>query len=221
MKINRAKILAYYDKRCNWPVETASTVSAVTGMIGEDLVLGLLCHYLNGKIFSHTCKGSGKSGQWLDAWVYTKRALYQVEVKNWSAHSVGGLAVPDTQEGLQEVAERNLNSFLKYPKAAHRVWKVLTKLEVPDRFQGQKPLPLLAFWAPVTLQNAKSTSFWFDCKPSEYRRFIPQEIATPPQDCLKIFSASLYLRSLKAKFIELPMPRAEARIKTLSDLVGI
>jgi hypothetical protein len=58
MKINRHKILAYYDRRRKWPPEIGSTVSAITGVIGEDLVLGLLCRYLKGDNFSYSpCRG--------------------------------------------------------------------------------------------------------------------------------------------------------------------
>lgn len=69
MKIHRAAILGLYDKRRKWPTETGSPVSAITGIIGEDLVLGLLCESLKGKILTYGCKPEGLSGCRLDAWV--------------------------------------------------------------------------------------------------------------------------------------------------------
>jgi len=220
MKINRAGILTYYDKRRKWPPETGSTVSAVTGVIGEDLVLSLLCHYLNGKVFSHTCKPVGASGHRLDAWIHDEKNLYQVEVKNWSTHSIGGREIPNSPEGLQAVAERNLDDFLNSSKSPAAIWKVLGRMIVPNRFPGRKPIPVLAFWAPVARRKMKPPSFWFDCKPSIYLGVIPPEIEISSRGRIQIFSASLYLRSLKSEFIDLPMPRAEARLRTLGELLG-
>lgn len=116
MKVQKAALLEFYDKRRTWPTATGSPVSAITGVIGEDLVLGLLCRHLDGKILSYGCKPGGSSGRRLDAWVSAGRKLYQVEVKNWCAHSMGGQTVPDDTSGIRKIAERNLMGFLTHPR---------------------------------------------------------------------------------------------------------
>ncbi len=221
MKINRDRLLAFYDKRQEWPAETGSPVSAVTGVMGEDLVLGLLCHYLGGKILTYRCKPSGRSGAWLDAWVSAGKQLYQVEVKNWSAHSAGGLKVPSDLTGLRNVAQRNLINFFTKSKPPERIWKVLGEMSLPPEAGTAKPIPVLAFWAPVAEQKSNSANLpWcFECKVSDFLNAVPERYQNTPHRKIQIFSASLYLRSMRGNNLNVPMPRAEARLQELGKLL--
>lgn len=222
MKINKDQLLAFYDKRQKWSAETGSPVSAITGIIGEDLVLGLFCHFIKGQIQSYRCKPIGKFGEWLDAWVSDGKELYQVEVKNWSAHSIGGLEIPDDPAAFRNVAQRNLTNFLTNPAFHSKVWKVLGEMTPPPAAQKATPIPVLAFWAPVAGQksNDPTLPFWFECQISDYRSGLPQKYQSTPHRKIRIFSSSLYLRSLGSKFLNVPMPRAEARLQTLENLIG-
>jgi len=222
MKINRERVLTFYDKRRLWPPGTGSPVSAITGVIGEDLVLGLLCRHLNGKILSYGCKPEGSIGRRLDAWVSAGRKLYQVEVKNWCAHSMGGRTVPDDTPGVRKIAESNLKDFLTQPRNLEAIWKILGPMKPPASVGKANPIPLLALWAPVASPNRRSSSppFWFDCNLSDYQGVIPKQYRKVAHRKIHIFSASLYLRSLQSKVINLPMPRAEERIKCLQTLFG-
>lgn len=217
MKINRERILAFYDKRCPWPTETGSPVSAITGVIGEDLVLGLLRRHLNGKILSYGCKPEGSTGRRLDAWVSAGGKLYQVEVKNWCAHSMGGRTVPDDASGVRKIAEINLWEFLTHPRNLEAIWKILGPMKPPSSEGNANPIPLLALWAPVASPNRLSSlpPFWFHCDLSNYEGVIPKQYRKVAHRKIHIFSASLYLRSLQSKAINLPMPRAEERIRCL------
>lgn len=222
MKINRERVVAFYDKRCSWPPEMGSPVSAVTGVIGEDLVLGLLCRKLDGKILSYGCKPEGSSGRRLDAWVSGGRKLYQVEVKNWCAHSLRGRTVPDDPFGIRRIAEMNLKEFLTHPRNLEAIWKILGPMKPPAAIGNANPIPLLALWAPVALPQRRSSQppFWFDCDLSDYEGAIPKQYRKVAHRKINVFSASLYLRSLRQKVINLPMPRAEERIKCLQALFG-
>lgn len=220
MNIHRDRVLEFYDKRCPWPPVTGSPVSAITGVIGEDLVLGLLCRRLNGKILSYGCKPEGSSGRRLDAWVSAGGKLYQVEVKNWCAHSLGGETVPDDTIGIRQVSEKNLEVFLTHPRNLEAIWKILGPMKPPTPLEYTEIIPLLALWAPVALssQDPDLPPYWFDCDLANYKEVIPAQYREVTHKKIQIFSASLYLRSLRSKVIRLSMPRTKERIRQLERL---
>src|SRR5438045_2541786 len=98
IRINRKQILHHQDEKPEGG-HHGGDVSAITALWGEDLVLGLLIHYWrsidsSARVLQYQCKGKGKSGPRLDAWILKTESdrnetLYQTEVKNWCAHSLG------------------------------------------------------------------------------------------------------------------------------------
>ena len=74
-------------------------MSAVTGLVGEDIVLGCFQHYLQHQEECVTetpiwkCTSGKKKGPWLDAWLKIEQQgkphLLQIEIKNWCANSYG------------------------------------------------------------------------------------------------------------------------------------
>jgi hypothetical protein len=78
----------------------------LNAVMGEELAQGLLCHCIEetfgGKARILTAKGKvetpkpgTRQGKRLDCWIISDppnedHILYQVEIKNWSAHSYGG-----------------------------------------------------------------------------------------------------------------------------------
>ncbi len=99
------KLIEFYDVKDSNKVKPASSITAV---IGEDLVAGLFKHFLLSKNNNESVriiekiKAAGKKGKMLDRWIVLasedgKSILYQTEIKNWSAHSLGGEVVRRTR----------------------------------------------------------------------------------------------------------------------------
>jgi hypothetical protein len=92
-------VLRFFDER---PPESPGNATAVVAVSGEDLGIGLLCDYLQrGNVRAEgldgPCTTGKKQGSRLDRWVRVisekGKTLYQVEVKNWSAHAIGGVSL--------------------------------------------------------------------------------------------------------------------------------
>jgi hypothetical protein len=91
--LNPVELLRFYDE----PADGNGTHSAaLNATIGGDLGLGLLVHCFRGtgvtaERIGGTPTTGRKKGFWLDGWVRvdaaTRPTLYQVEIKNWNAHS--------------------------------------------------------------------------------------------------------------------------------------
>src|SRR5437867_11663435 len=103
MRFRRLALLDFYDDPQSELFAAdgrGSHVSAITGLIGEDLILGLLLHYWksqgdSARVISYQCTQGTIKGVRLDAWVIKNDGeLFQVEVKNWSAHSRDGYRLP-------------------------------------------------------------------------------------------------------------------------------
>jgi len=160
MKIDINQLIELYDTRHKkWSDQTGSPISSITGLIGEDLVLGILEHYFNNElgkkasINRSTPLTGNKKGPWLDAWMMTEKEYYQVEIKNWCASAIGGKAVDDKIDILRNeiliegtkikkqkpretwsLLEASIHNYYRYllrsdADHAKKVWKVLTKME--------------------------------------------------------------------------------------------
>ena len=103
MKLSRTKLIKFYDERVN-NEGRGSDVSAITALLGEDLLFGLFRHYWENtekgtlEIISYSCTTGMKKGPRLDGWLKCENAeekiLYQTEVKNWAAYSFGESQLP-------------------------------------------------------------------------------------------------------------------------------
>ena len=81
-------------------------------MIGEDLLIAVVLHYwakvgfTDAQALPDLCKEPGKKGKRLDAWLLRDTVtIFQVEIKNWSAHSIGGRAIQENASNELLVAE--------------------------------------------------------------------------------------------------------------------
>jgi len=226
MKIHGKELLRFYDRHSKWDDKIGSPVSAITGLIGEDLVLGLLQHYWESKgkhvEIDYNCKSKSNVGPRLDAWVSVGRKHYQVEVKNWSAHSVGGISIEEPKWPLHLAAAENLRRYAEEDRNLDAIWKVVAKMSHPSG-EGDIGQPVLAFWSPVAVLGAKPAKMpcWFECPISTYAKKIPQKYQDHKFERISIFSASLYLRSLTDKTINIAMPRFENRFKKISSLLDL
>lgn len=227
--ININQLLSFYDERPKRGSDKGSVVSAITGLIGEDLILGILKHFLKIRYnLEDALKkpiGCGNRSQ-LDAWLIKGNVRYQVEIKNWSASSKYTYNAPANVESsfLNEIRSRNRINYLETTQQniAQEIWKVLQNMQVPKEYEKYKPKALLAFWFPV--KPATIDNPFRKCKVSEFREAI--ELAgfnggKIAFDDIWIFSASLYLRQLRRKTnrIKLEMPRAKHRIDYIHQLL--
>ena len=214
MKITREKLIRFYDERAE-DAGRGSDVSALTALWGEDLLLGILQHYwrsegADSEILSYSCGTGKKEGPRLDGWLL-KRAdraecLYQVEVKNWAAYSFGErqLEFAASEDKLREYCEEQWKHYFGGDLIpAESVAKVLVEMKRPRGYEKLQAMPLLCFWFFISESMLSPFS----------RHHYPDGRE------VHVFSASAYLRSVKEEFVEISMPRAERRMKLLSDLI--
>ncbi|MCX5791839.1 MAG: hypothetical protein NTY45_06410 [Elusimicrobia bacterium] len=218
LKIKTREIIEFYDHCSLINKEDSNTVSVLAG---EDLGLALLCHYFRSMgnqaaIVSHKCKGSGNNGHRLDAWVSritgNNKILYQVEIKNWSAHSLNSQPL-DIAVSPQEVQDYKIKRWnTQWVNGDFRevaVRKVLELMGPPQGYTAWPVLPLVCYWYPIHPTGGQDF-------------FFTQPITGQPFPSVEIFSMSAYLRSLTAEELTLPdMPRAERRIKVLKNLFEV
>ncbi|MBT2301389.1 hypothetical protein J7E70_13050 [Variovorax paradoxus] len=225
ISFQRTALLRFYDDKEDAEFKSkqrGARVSAITGVIGEELLLGLLFHCLNRQTPSVPCKllegkprrgaerieGKRSKGNWLDAWVQlgTDR-LAQVEIKNWSAHSLGekSLAIGASDSKVEAVAKARWKAFFgnndKMPASAAKI-----KLDYPppEDFLVKHPVQrILCFWLPLA-QDAVQ----------------PLTTAVIDGKEVTVFSASIYLRQLRVEVLELHCPHIEARMALLDLLQG-
>ena len=210
MKFNRVKLINFYESPKSWDgkiLGRGSHVTAITGLIGEDLVMALVRHYWKNiqkeesNITGYQCNQGARAGKRLDAWIEKGKFIYQVEVKNWSAHSLGGYDHSNecADHTLEEfAAKRWVHYFGKAgetPKLAPEIAKVAIDMNTTSKLERKK---LICFWAHIV--NAEGNPY------SEVNG-------------IEVFSASAYLRSLEDDSIELELPRAESRLKLLNNLL--
>jgi len=243
-KLEISKLLDFYDVRRTPNANTGSPITAITSLIGEDLVLGLLALYFKetGRALrrqpDYRCTSGKQRGPWLDAWLLTKKGeLFQAEVKNWCASAIGGVSIDGGLEPRStrrnqrrrytwfQAAESNRERYLNHKDVAAKVWKVLVPMEPPEDWPRRNAKPLLAFWSSIAPQGAaseKSLKPFFSMKTKFYRDIIRGADLPLPRkysDTVWIFSASNYLRSLKSRrYVEISMPRVRERLEELRKL---
>jgi hypothetical protein len=211
--VNRLELLRFYDDPI--PAEKGMDATAVNAVAGEELGLALLMHYFteSGTEVSRlpgTCSTGKSHGHRLDAWVQTPDVLYQVEVKNWSAHSLGGRHLAaDADDSTSRTFRAKMwqsywdahNSTFFDAAAA----KVLEPMAPPHH---RSPVePLVAFWVAIHPLG-------------EGDPFFSYPLVGKLFEHVHVFSMSNYLRGLTDEFIRLPLPKTRRRIEIMRRLFG-
>jgi hypothetical protein len=227
-KINISEIIELYDMQNR---ENSKHISSITGLIGEDLLSGLLKHYLcrnedgvDVKIDeSVTPKQKGKNGKMLDRWILTSKLgvadkCYQTEIKNWSSHSLSGVKFDfnpelpldfDTNKSdeiFNKIWDNNAGEIL-HPS----VNKVLYEMHNKPSEIELNPEPLVCFWMPITFKGIKKPFF----------NLNHQNITKKGFKGVSFFSGSIYLRSLlhsDINEIEIEMPNVIKRMSLITPL---
>ena len=215
LRVNRRALLEFFDHSS--PTSGFHS-SAINGVIGEDLGLGLLTHYFEGQGIQAVLEGYSattgtKKGRRLDGWILVdargERSRYQVEIKNWNAHSLGGRSL--SCEATVELAGQYMRDrwVEEWDATARRftnlaVDKVLTRMISPAPVLPVKPL--VAFWFAIHPTGQNEPFFEVPCK-GDFSSVC-------------VYSMSTYLRSLTDEWIAIAAPRAEARLDILSRLTS-
>lgn len=217
LRINVKRLLEFFDEK---PMDSQGHATSIVAIAGEDLGVGLLKHYLectrNAKVtILPGPVGTGKlKGPRLDRWVDVvwpdgSGRLFQTEIKNWSAHAIGGrpLKVNASQD---DVATFGIEQWQGHARRIHTfkpISKVLTLMKKPQGADPSHPLePLLIYWWVIHPKG-----------PSE--SFFPHDLETSTGfSRLWLFSMSSYLRGLNEDAIELEMPHTAKRMSWLHEL---
>lgn len=193
--------------------------TAITGLIGEPLAVGLILHSLRSKglpaeFLSWKVTPGTKSGQRLDAWLSDGAGtLYQTEIKMWAGNAIGGLRLkPDLPEhelaarGVKQWRERIWNDELGAFRA-DSVGKVLKLMQVPKEGQGLNVKPLLCLWWLVQPNLEPCSKGWFT-----------QQVSGRAFDEFEVFSLTRYLLSLSEEQLTLELPGLPQRLAWLNRI---
>lgn len=241
LTLNRKALLSFFDVKSP---ESRGHVSAIVGVVGEDVGIALLRKCLveqhgttsrvitEGGVPKQPTNGTGK-GPRLDRWLLadetrsSKRTLYQVEIKNWSATAIGG------KELRLDAAPATLRAYKRLRWLQHwdsekgsfrhdYVGKVLSEMSIPTRMdddsgrlgpvlpaiQRHEVEPMLCFWWAVHPDGDDESLFPYPLPTGHVSGFSR----------LMVFSMSSYLRSLTEDEVVLEMPVASRRIEWLNRL---
>lgn len=218
IEINIIELLKFYDEKIPSSRYHATAIDAVAG---EDLGAGLITHFFtrenfSAKVLQAPCTQGTRSGPRLDKWILVtknnEKIYYQTEIKNWSAHAIGGkiLKINATQDEISEYKIKRWN----------RAWdgKMLTEKSVRKVLIPMKPIeenskiePLICFWESIHPEGKRDPFFSVDITDKNFSR-------------LWVFSMSAYLRNLLnsgKKKLTLKMPETESRIEWLRTLFHV
>jgi len=207
--VSRNDLLRFFDDppRTSWHHATA-----IVAVAGEELGTGLLVHYLASKgvqasVLSDRCTPGTTKGSRLDAWVDAGPTLYQVEVKNWSAHAYGRkrqLPVDAPPEVTAKYRRDRWNEVWDGNRFRNQsMGKVLLRMRPPR--QGGRVEPLIVFWWALHPDGAAEPLF----------RMPVQRAAFP---LVNVFSMSNYLRQCTDQPLLLEMSNTRRRLDWLSSL---
>jgi len=220
----RKALLQFYDEKHAEAFESrhrGSNVSAITGVIGEELLLALFLDCLRRRDGVHgsvlhakprrpaeNANGTRIRGNWLDAWLkLPPERLGLVEVKNWSVHSLSGGAslvhdAPDEEVQVIAKARWTLYFGKGHQKMPTSVKKILHDYPFPPGYGTATPVErILCFWQPISLTGTDARSRAEICGKN-----------------ITVFSGSIYLRQVEDEQLELHCPRIEERLTALGQL---
>lgn len=211
-------LLHFYDDRNTKhfePLNPKGHVSGITGLIGEPLLLDLLCQCLRKKpdtsdacLLDEIPRQEPPGQKKLDGWIASNKArtLYAVEVKNWSAHSRGGRDLPATADRnacSSEALRRYDEYFARERTLPDSAEKVLAEYRRPTSHQDKdlRIVPVLCFWHAVSCKGVEPLSW-----------------ASIDGKKLMVFSGSLYLRQLDSQTVEVESRLLADRLELLNNI---
>lgn len=213
--VNRLELLRFMNSGV---AEANGHHTALTGLMGEPLAVGLVLHYLHAvgkqaQFISWKVTQGTRRGPRLDAWLLVDGTLYQTEIKMWAGNAIGGLRLADglSDEQLREKGQKQWRERIwnvdEHQFHSPNVGKVLEPMQKPAGYENLSAKPLLVLWWLV--QSEESAAAWFSVP-------LPQSGSLFTE--LQVFSLTHYLLSLKDDFLELEMPRLSERLHWLERI---
>lgn len=210
-------LLKFFDET---PEYSRGHATAIVSVAGEDLGAGLLVDYYRksgaeAEVLDQLCTQGTQKGKRLDRWVRVgkngKSTYFQVEIKNWSAHAIGGriLAINASTSEIKGYKieswsrEWNGKSFKK-----EAVRKVLIPMKPPK--VGAKIEPLVCYWMPMHPTGKTDALFSVQVPSGKFSR-------------VWVFSMSAHLRNLLEsgeKIVKIEAPAAKTRLQLLNQMFG-
>lgn len=223
LRIRVRDILEFFDTK---PSGSANHATSLVAIIGEDLGAALFCEHLfrsglgEARVLAKSPTPGTRSGKRLDRWFLIKwtdgrETLLQAEIKNWSAHAIGGKVQKLDAAGIKDSAFRINRWENEWDSAAgcfrhESVGKVFGTMKRPAGIDpGIQIEPLAIYWFAIH-PTGQSDSLFHHPAPAD-----------SGFDRIWFFSMSSFLRSVKSETLDLDMPNAIARISWLNRLVSI
>ena len=224
IKLNIEKVLRFYDEK---NANDRRQVSAITGVVGEDLAAGLIKHYFESKqgivtvLDNHPSEHKDterRKAKQLDRWIKvvsnSETIFYQTEIKNWSSHSLGGqkLSLNCSHQELIAYANKRFDEQWDCDSKTlrhHYVSKVLKQMKNINGINGDEKIhPLICYWFPIFPKTQHNPVPFFS---ESCISFFPT---------VYFFSMSIYLRQLlkTQQQIEIETPHIELRLKKINEM---
>lgn len=213
-KLSLPPLIDFYDRKIT---QSEGHASAINAVMGEDLAIALLKDYFSRKqnvarLLTRKCTQKTKRGKRLDAWVEIEDSdgifQYQTEIKNWSAHAIGGKTSPaqETEDSMRAYRINRWNNqfnaeTMTLKEEAAR--KVLVPM-VPES-TSWKVRPLIIFWDSMHPNGEETAYFQTSVRSESFQS-------------LWVFSMSTHVRTLiKAGVtrLEVEMEETERRLSWL------
>ena len=217
--INLEELLEFYDYRVEGSIGHASAINAV---LGEDLAVALFLNYsianaLDPKVLSTKCNPGTKKGKRLDRWISTtdkvkKTVHYQTEIKNWSAHAIGGLEAPRVDLNDEKMIAYRMNRWERQFDDQRKQLRQEPAKKVLERMlpidKNAEVRPLIIFWDSMHPSGEAEEFFRVDIKDAAFKH-------------LWVFSMSTHVRKLIDRGVEeipVDLPAAVNRIEWLEKI---
>ena len=224
LQVNVRGLLEFFDEKVEGSQKHAT---AIVSVCGEDLGCGLLKHYLEARgvsveVRAETPTKGKQKGSRLDRWVRVTGAsqlgapdvLLQVEVKNWSAHAIGG-RVLRVDAAPEEIADYKKERWTK--EWGDAGIKTPALMKVVERMDPPPQLPHLHVETMACMWTALHPTGAAECLFS-----VPlPEMQRADFGRVWFFSMSSYLRhlrSLAGDYIGIAMPNTVSRMRWLNQL---
>jgi hypothetical protein len=222
MLVDIFNTLQFFDEKPREPRDSRGHATSIVAVAGEDLGAGLLAHYLRQQqgasveVLPDLCNQGTQKGPRLDRWIRCTQGDstidYQVEIKNWSAHAIGG-KVLNVDASPEEVSAYKVDRWEKLVWDGATFRGSMKKVLIPMKClpPGHTVEPIACYWFAVHPEGKRDPFFpWPVSNESDFRQ-------------VWVFSMSAYLRELRElgySTIELEMPHAALRIDWLKHLFG-
>lgn len=214
IKLNLHALLEFFDEGV---ISSQGHATAINAVLGEEIAIGLMADYFtsNGRKVEvkYPCTQGTQKGVRLDCWIRVDNEIYQVEIKNWSSHSVGGRVFPKKEDAVEQyLIERWRNQWLEEKKIPRdkAARKVLVPMKLPNEWEHHKDFKtMLCFWDPMHPEGRSEPLF-----------SVPTADGCPFQQ-LFVFSLSIYVRNLLRDRVsekEVSMPNVTARMAWLNKI---